>query len=341
MTPELETLLLRELLAAWEQINASHFSGGMRPPVLELSDAAGALGSWQRGRRTLSLSRSLLREESWSAVCEVLKHEMAHQYVDEVLQVRDESAHGPAFRRTCRRRGIDPAASGLPDHGGSSPRIVRKVQRLLALADSPNPHEAQSAMRAARRLMLRYNIDLAASPRSYVFRQLGAPMKRRPVHHKVLASILVSHFFVQAIWIHAVDLETAQSGRALEVSGTPANVEIAAWVHGYLIETAARLWRQRPAGRRGSRGRFLAGVMMGFLEKLNEQARASEETGLVWSGDADLASYVATRHPHRRAGRGASVKSDQALQDGRQAGRKISLRRPVKAGAGPRLLTGD
>ncbi|MFT4974928.1 MAG: hypothetical protein ACI8S6_000811 [Myxococcota bacterium] len=335
--PELEALLLRELLRAWKNLNVSHFSDGMRPPTLELSDGLRMLGSWQRGPRTLSLSRRLLREGSWSAVCEVLKHEMAHQYVDEVLQVRDEAAHGPAFQRTCRKRAIDPAASGLPEHDGQSPRIVRKVQRLLALAESPNPHEAQSAMRAARRLMLRYNLDMTGGERRYRFQQLGRPMKQRPAHHKILASILLDHFFVSGIWISAVDLETGARGRALEIAGTPANVEIAAWVHGYLLETAERLWRQRRSGR--GRGRFLSGVMLGFQEKLGEQARETEEAGLVWLGDADLGAYVRTRHPHQRSGRGVSLRDDQALRDGQQAGRKIALRRPVRGGPGPRLLT--
>ena len=341
MTPDaLEAVLLRELLAAWRQINASLFSGGMRPPSLELSDSVRTLGTWQRGSRMLSLSRRLLRQESWSVVCEVLKHEMAHQYVDEVLQVRDESAHGPAFQRTCRRRAIDPAASGLPATDGASPRIVRKVQRLLALADSPNPHEAQSAMRAARRMMLRYNLDLAASERRYGFRQLGRPLARRPAHHKLLASILIEHFFVSAIWIQAVDLETGARGRALEVSGTPANLEIAAWVHGYVLETAERLWaRHRSEGGSGSRARFLAGVMLGFQEKLRSQARASEEAGLIWLGDADLSRYMRARHPQQRAGRGATIRADASMQAGKKAGRTISLRRPVRAGPGPRLLT--
>lgn len=336
----LETLLLRELQQAWRQHNLTLFSGGMRSPTITLSDGLHTLGQWQRGTRTLSMSRHLLAQHSWSVVMEVLKHEMAHQYVDEVLQVHTETAHGPAFQRTCQRRGIDPAASGLPDANGHSPRIVRKIQRLLALAESPNPHEARTALRTAQRMMLRYNLDLTTTTPQYGFRQIGRPLPRRAKHHKLLAGILTEHFFVSAIWIHAVDAQTGARGRALEIHGTPTNLEIALWVHDYLLETAERLWRaHRRVGGEGTRGRYLAGIMLGVQERLNEQRQHSESTGLIWTGDADLTAYMQRRHPRQRTTRSTVIHMDRGLADGMDAGRQISLHRPVKARPGPRLLT--
>ena len=55
----------------------------------------------------------LVTEHPWTVVLEVLRHEMAHQYVDEVLGVHDETAHGPTFQAVCEARAIDGRAAGV------------------------------------------------------------------------------------------------------------------------------------------------------------------------------------------------------------------------------------
>src|SRR5512140_1662768 len=110
----LAAALLRELADTWREINANHFRGRMRPPAIALSEVGSRLGQWHSASRTLSIDRTLVFEKPWSVVREVLKHEIAHQFVDEVLHVHDQAAHGPAFVDVCRRFGIDPAATGMP-----------------------------------------------------------------------------------------------------------------------------------------------------------------------------------------------------------------------------------
>src|SRR5215472_8141054 len=136
LTAALERALLRELVTEYKSINRSHFKGALRTPTVELVDSRAHLGRWVVDSRTLELSRPLVRSQSWPVVVEVLKHEMAHQYVYEVLRRTDETAHGPAFRDVCARLGIDPAAAGMP-RAGNQPheeRLVERVARLLALA---------------------------------------------------------------------------------------------------------------------------------------------------------------------------------------------------------------
>src|SRR5690606_31547415 len=147
-------------------------------------------------------------EMSWGAVVEVLKHEMAHQYVDEVLGNCDETAHGPAFRRVCAERGIDARANGAPNADAAEASneeraALEKIARLLTLASSPNEHEAQAAMAAAQRLMLKYNLEVSAKTdaRDYCFRHLGKPTGRVYEAPRILALILSEHFFVETIWV--------------------------------------------------------------------------------------------------------------------------------------------
>ncbi len=348
LSAALETLLLHRLAAEWRQQNYTHFQQVLKPALLRIDHASVRLGSWERRARTISLSHVLVTTHPWSAVVEVLRHEMAHQYVDEVLHVHGETAHGPAFRHVCQRMGIDPAASGLPP--GLVPqeddRVLRRITRLLALAESPNLHEAESAMAAARRLMLAYNLEHVGREHRYVFRHVGEPAKRHDAHIRWLGSVLTDFFFVRGVWVSSYEVATGRDGTVLEIAGTPENIEIASYVYGFLLETAERLWRRyredrRLAGDR-ERRRYLAGVIDGFYRRLKEEGRTSAAEGLVWVGDAGLESFERRRHPRLTATRGSTLTVTGTFHDGVAAGREIVLHKPITEGpgAGPRRLLG-
>ncbi|MES2641022.1 MAG: DUF2786 domain-containing protein [Myxococcota bacterium] len=344
---EIEGAILRALLTEWRAVNYTHFKDALVLPRFELIEHEGHLGEWHRLHRTISFARTFVRSQPWGVVVEVLKHEMAHQYVHEVLRVLDETAHGPAFRKVCERLAIDASASGMPTMVSVDPeqdKALRRITRLLALAESPNANEAQAAMNAARKLMLRYNIDTL--PTGHTFRQLGVPTGRLQEADRWLASVLSQHFFVTGIWIPSFDVTTGKTGRVLEISGTAANLELATYVHGFLKETAERLWRahkreHRIAGDK-ERQRFVSGVMRGFHEKLTEGAKESREEGLVWVGDPKLQAYYQKRHPRVRHIKYGGHPRTEAWEQGRAAGREIVLHKPVtgETGGGGRLLKG-
>ena len=343
---DLEAATLRALAAAYYDLNVTFFGGRLRRPTLELASTTNRLGRWLRFPRTLELSHVLLVEYGWGTVIEVLKHEMAHQYADEILGAADETAHGPAFRRVCERMGLRPEASGTPEpgsHGGPPrSRILKRVADLLALAASADLHEAKSAAAAAQRLMLKHNIELAsrADRQEYGFRHLGRPSGRVPESEHILAGILAEHFFVEAIWVPAYRPEDGKRGSVLEIAGTPANLEMASYAHAFLRGTAQRLWTEhrKASGLRSNRDRrtFVAGVMEGFRERLVAEKREQGERGLVWAGDADLQSYHRKRHPHIRHVRLRGNSRNEARAQGRAAGRRIVLRRAMSDNAGRR-----
>lgn len=319
----------RALAQAWAGLNGSLFRGAMQPPVLAMSDAERRLGVWQRATRTIRMSRRLVLEQSWPAVVDVLKHEMAHQYVDEVLKVHDEQPHGQAFRRVCHDIGIDDRASGAPDGEAPVPAAVAKVRKLLALADSPNQHEAEAAARAAHRWMRRHNIEHLDAPPHYATRTIGRTAQRHMAHEKLLAGLLGKHFFVHPVWVAAWRPDKDAWGKVLEVSGRPENLAMAAHVWDFVLQTGEAILARRPSRGRG-RGRFLSGLVMGFGEQLDGQADACEEQGLVWVGDAALDDFVGARYPRLRAGRGVSVRGDGAWKRGREAGKKLVLNKPME-----------
>jgi hypothetical protein len=348
LSVELELLALRALSASYEDLNATFFRRQLRRPQLAFSDARSQLGRWLGTERTIELSRWLLAEQGWGVVVEVLKHEMAHQFVDEVLGERG-APHSAAFRRVCEERGFDARATGMPSGAptGDENRVLERVAKLLALAESPNEHEAHAAMAAAQRLMLKYNIDSVHTKgtQSYCFRHLGRPSGRVDESQRLLAGIISEFFFVQGIWVPVWRPLEGKRGSVFEVCGTHENVELAEYVHSYLTHTAEQLWKsyKRAQGirRNAERRTFLAGVMTGFRDKLKRERAAAERHGLVWVGDPELSRFLRARHPHVRWARYGGGQRSGAFSQGREAGREIVLKRGVGSGPSadaPRLL---
>ena len=346
LTASLERALLLELVSEWHRVNAAHFREALAQPSIVLSTSTSQLGRWTASVRMIELSRAMILAQPWSVVVEVLKHEMAHQYVHEILGETDESPHGRAFRGVCERLGIDPASSGLPrpdasPHDEATARAVERIARLLALAESPNVHEAEAAMAAAQRTMLKHNIDAQTRTSltrvDYAFRVLGTPTGRVEESARILAGILARHFFVEVIWVPVYRPLAGKRGSVLEICGSRANLEIAEYVHTFLTHSCDRLWvdHKRALAIASNRDRrtFQSGVMSGFASKLTRESKKHRAEGLVWVKDGDLDGYFRRRHPHIRNVRyGGSPRSD-AWHKGREAGERIVLRRGVAEGA--------
>ena len=353
MEPKLEELsadlaaaALRALTDDWRNLNYALFQDRMRPPAMRLADATSFLGRWVRGERVIEVSRRFLLDHPWGVVTEVLKHEMAHQFVDEVIGARDETAHGPVFQRVCADRGIDGGATGVPEARGSTDAATAsaldKIAKLLALAGSPNEHEAQAAMNTAQKLMLKYNLDAvrAKAARGYIHKHLGEPTGRVEEASRFLAAILSEHFFVQCIWVNVWRVREGRGASVLEVLGTPENVSMAEYVHSFLDHTADARWTlhkrlNRLSGDRDRRA-YRTGVMMGFLEKLRAERKGQQETGLVWAGDPALDEYYQRRYPRVRTISRAAATRTSAHAEGREAGKSLVLHKGVDGSKGSR-----
>jgi hypothetical protein len=349
LSNELEHAAVRGLYREYRSINHNFFANQLKACAFQLTDSAKTLGRWMSTHRTIEITRGFLFTSEWGAVIEVLKHEMAHQYVHEILEADDALPHGDLFQKVCQERGFDGRASGLPQakSNGERPAVLQKIASLLVLAKSANQHEAELAMNTAQRLMLKYNIEnvLDVTMSHYTFRHLGKPTLRTTEADKLLSCILSKHFFVACIWIYVWRVAEGKQGRVLEVCGSDDNLELASYVHTFLNRTANRLWfkYKREEGLRSNRFRreFRAGVMSGFLDKLNDEKKVCQQEGLVWVGEKAVQDYYKKRHPDRRAGRRFNITSGSTHDAGAAHGREIVLHRGVKQGPeerGPRLL---
>ncbi len=348
----LERRILHGLSLEWESalnILDDQHHRLMKKPLFSLGDMERKLGEWSSARHEIRLSRSFALNHPWDSVREVLKHEMAHQLAHRLLSGRREEPHGPVFRQSCDLLRADPRASGAyPSFReqvfgrklSEEDRIMRRVQKLLALAESANPHEAEAAMVKAHELIARHNVDLFArkAQRRYVSIFLGKPALRHTRDAYALSSLIQTFYFVEGIWTPAYVLQKERMGRVLEISGTPENIEIAGYVHGFVRHYIDAQWAAYNKGKGLTQHRktdFAVGIINGFRAKLEgSQDRLAEETpatrALIRSGDPQLHRYFRNRYPRIRSIQRGSVRQDpNVYNDGVEAGEKLVISRGI------------
>ncbi len=331
-------LFVRFLTQSWEEINRGPLGGVLRPPVFQISESGRQLGSWSAGTRTLAISAKLLMNHASHEVLDVLRHEMAHQYADEVLGAsgQGETAHGQAFRRACRLLGIDHHASMRPN--SEPPPILVRIRKLLALAESHNEHEASLAMARARELMDKYELELGETTPDFCYLYLGLPRKQRAAIDQMIATALVRFFNIKVIWVPSRMLLDESNVWLLEACGTPTHLEVAEYVYDFLRCELEILWlryRQRNFHVKGKslKREYQLGVMRGFIHKLTEvQEPQSPGRELVLLRQAQLLNFFQQRHPQLRSGGRLSYRETDTYKAGFAKGRELEIRKGVKRG---------
>ncbi len=341
--PELQTAWIRHLRWFFDFYNYQYLDCRMRPPLFRLGESGHRLGQWDAATRTINVSVAHILENAWESVLETLRHEMAHQYVDEVMQIAHAPPHGAAFAQACRLlrcdaacRAVDGDLKPMDSSGDERDRILTRIRELLALAGSPNEHEAATAMRMAHKYLLKYNLSLEEieGERNYGVRFLGRSAARIQEYEYTLGHILQEHFFVLVLWTFSYNPERDKLGRILQISGGQANLEVADYVYHYVMGIADSLWKEhkrRPGYRGGTKLQYLAGLLRGLLDKLARQKwELKKEHGLVWRGDSALDSFFRHLNPRTSSSSGGGgVSRGDGYYRGIKDGWQINIRRPL------------
>jgi hypothetical protein len=350
---EFERRILHGLIAEWK--HASYrLNDSLRknfiPPTFSLSDMKGKWGYWSLEKREICLSRNLIQNYSWGTVREILHHEMAHQLAEEVLDGRFEKPHGPAFQRACIFLSANPKASGsyptLEDRihseiSSDEDRLLIRIQKLMALAESSNQHEAELAMTKANELMTRFNISLIKDKtnRSYESIFVGKPALRQSRDTRSLSILLNKYYYVECVWTPAYVVEKEKMGRVLELSGTSQNIQIAEYVYYFVRNFIESQWQNYKKEKKVSHHRradFAEGIIDGFQYKLKRQQRrlirksSNEERALINVTDPGLTDYLHTRYPNLGTHRTkASNVNASIVNDGRRVGKQLVISKGI------------
>jgi len=120
---------LYQLQSEFKQI-CSWYRIALAVPSFRISESPATLGSWHPESRTISISSTLINEYSWDAVINVLKHEMAHQYVHEYMGRGMELPHGQAFADACNKLGV---LSPFNAATGDTPKVFIATTTALSV----------------------------------------------------------------------------------------------------------------------------------------------------------------------------------------------------------------
>ncbi|MBC7658415.1 MAG: DUF2786 domain-containing protein [Chitinophagaceae bacterium] len=358
-----ERAWILQLVKEFQEI-VTYYGVHLSQPFIKISDTRSQYGAWSHYTRTLTMSRALLEEHKWDVVLEIFKHELAHVWVSERGRDDDGDPHGFVFQQACRRLGVAPWARSAsveidPETARShhrqlsedKERQVRRVEKLLSLAQSSNSNEAALAMERARQLSLQYQIDMQSEQRNYTYILINHQKKTMPAHQSSIASILCTHFYVDCVSRSQYDADSRESYKALEILGSVENVQIAEYVYWYLWRELPQLWKvfSMPGPgvekkKRSSQRSFYLGVLNGFHTKLSREKAAAEAAKLAGtdsSGTAlialdkglerilkqELKSFVAERFPRlNRGGTSRSGLEADAYHSGVARGQTLELR---------------
>ena len=336
---------------------------------LILDESSSRWGYWDPSLRVIGISRRLLFEYSWDIVIEVLKHEMAHQVVSEVFRVADQS-HGVLFKKACAMLRVSSWAQiseielgeklltwrdeSYSARDSDALRLLRKVEKLLQLAQSSNEHEAFLAMQTVRELYRKHNMRIfqTSAERQFVHLLLNLGRKVVSQADTMIALILKRHFFVQTVTTGYFDIKQGRQTKAIEVLGTRENVLMAEYVFYYLRQSSEQLWgsfqkRQRVSA--SSKRSYMLGVLTGFDEKLSnasetpQQSRANlaeqgnesnlplaVQQNIMLGMQRELEAFLHERYPRIRTRSWSSSSGDLfSYFAGQEEGRRLTISKAI------------
>ena len=248
-------LWLKQLTVEYERI-CYQYDLSLDNPIFSLSQSSTQLGAWDPISRIIKISEILIEGHCWSKVIEVLKHEMAHQIVSELFYAND--AHGEYFQQACRMLGVEKWArgpsmldfedlerktqSGLTEQ---EEKMLRKAQKLLALAQSSNEHEALEAMKKVQYLYQTYHLESLRQLEKPSFTSIHIHHKKRRIeaYQTMIGNLLIKHFHVQIIHSSLYDAATQKEYKCLEILGIHRHVQLAEYVYWFIFNNLPILWQ--------------------------------------------------------------------------------------------------
>lgn len=214
-------------------------------------------------------------------------------------------------------------------------KLFDKIKKLLALADSENQHEAQSASSKAQKLLIKHNLDMQTIKdysAEYNDITLGVDKKRRATEDKFVTDILRKYFSVEILTTRNPENKDKIGYRFF---GEPHNIEIATYMFGFLSDAMKKsfLKHKRNSITKTCRSSFYYGFWKGLCEQMEETKREVEqESGLVVTRDPGIQRYMNFKVGKVRYSRSfVSSKSASDVSQGYKSGKSLKLRRGVSS----------
>ena len=352
-----EQFLKNSIIQLYKEYTNACYTYNIRlnPVSIMIKDLHSCFGYWCPNTRSITISKNLIINHSWSIVIEVLKHEMAHQYVSEVLHSND--CHKKDFQTACHLLRIKPwarkATIALDEIDfkknkfldDTEKKIIRWTTKLLALGTSTNKKESFSALEKVKRLNHKYNIKqlLNKKEKHYSTLIINHQKKRIENFQVIIGNILINHFMVKIIYSSLYNPKKGIEEKTIEIIGTEANIEIAEYVYWFLYNQIQFFWAdfKKNYKLKGVREKhnFFQGILDGFEYQLSQ--KKSEPTKkyhtkikpslIELKGEQELISYINYTYPKlSKTHQTVSRQIDRCYREGKKIGYQLTLKKGLK-----------
>ena len=221
--------------------------------------------------------------------------------------------------------------------------IVERIQKLLALAESSNEHEARAAAEQAARLLIKHNLKRQdiTEKRDYETRHDIGEFSRVPPEYKFVQAIVRKFFYVEII-----SARRPGSGETkIHFVGESENVDVAAYVFEFLLREFRACWdvyRKKTGAIARARQAYYFGLHTGLTEQLSAASRAVEsETGLVVVRDPGLRLALRDAFKVKTSPSRVPIADQGAVAAGHEHGRSMQIRKGITTTAtGSTLMLG-
>jgi len=315
------------------------------------------LGYYDASTYTVALNICWMTRASDQVLLNVLRHELAHMaYTTEQWLAHGKKSwvtvgeHDEHFKKFCDQfwpgQEIGNASlemddtlapnQAVPDES----KILSKIKKLWALAESSNVHEAALAAAKANELLLRHHLaslqDLALAPEDLTYQKIiYHPQVARAGAKMDAIGAILKLFFVAVV-------QTRQDRyQVLAAVGTYENLQIAEYVAAFLDHELDRLWALSPYRGNRARNSFFAGVAAGFTSKIKETQKAVAASKELMCIEDDLQARLRQVYPSLARRTSARRFDHAAHAAGHQAGKNLSITAALNKPSTPshRLLT--
>lgn len=225
--------------------------------------------------------------------------------------------------------------------------IIDRIQKLLALANSSNEHEATAAANRAQALLVKYNltmndVEVEEGEQKYMAEKIETDRARISTEWKYIQSLLQEFYFIRIVHSKKPAYSDGmpaftRSGRLKTYVvylfiGKPHNVKIAQFVKDFLTRAFKDLFEQykkQTGAENRSRDSYYAGLYKGLCEQLKAtQKQVEDETGLVVVEDPGLDKHINDMFNKLKSRDiSTNVHDPEAIKAGTEDGKKLRIAR--------------
>ena len=276
---------------------------------------------------TIGISERLLEEDvTAETLREVVGHEVAH-YI--AMKEFENSEHGELFREICSILGVKNDKTKLGHslflQNGSN-KTLEKIKKLLALSESSNINESQSALVKAKKLMQDNRITSVDSvEQEKIYRVCLQEYKAYTAETAVLVQVIK---LITGVWILKSD---SGSSKKVYAHGTKSTVEIAEYLYSYLkreIYTQYISEKKRLNLKGSAKKSFYYGVLNEMGHRFKDQLQDNPEWALVsldYENERKSKRFIYPTSRFYRSSSNSNINNRGAYSSGREVGKNVRI----------------